>query len=222
MDVIDPGTAWEERAFYFSGKLESPLDIKVWHFRSEEMYDAEEQPEVTAMNLIRDIAKCVGRRPVLILFSDQEPPSALRSRKSVLWGYDELQRLPHIVFEVECGHSKTRLGAVIDLSCFSFRSSSSAVLNWGNGIIVLSMDTLDNVKQLVEHWVSKRSDDVIAFDFDAIANSLHHNVELGVLRYLPPSNSRPETVVVVAEEAFVDQEACRCIDSIAQHHKKPR
>lgn len=213
MDVIDSNTAWEDRAFYFCGKLERPLDAKIWHFRSEEAYDAEEQPEVMSMTLVRKFAKCVGKRPILVLFSDLGTPSALRSKKGVLWEHKELRPLPHVAFEVECG-AETRLGAIVDLADFSFDSSASAVLNWGQGLIVLTTETLGDVKQRAEHWASKDAGDVLAFDYDAIAASLHRNTAFGILRYLPPSYSRPETIVVVAEEHFVDEGACECIDSI--------
>jgi len=214
MEVIDSNTAWKDRAFYFCGKLERPVNAKIWHFRSEEEYDAQEQPEVVSMTLVRRFAKCIGKPPILVLFSDVGTASALRSKKGVLWEHKELRQLPHIAFEIECGHGETRLGAIVDLSEFSFDSSASALLNWGRGLIVLSTDTLGEVKHLVEHWASKDTADVLAFDYDAIASSLHQNAAFGVLRYLPPSNSRPETIVVVAEEHFVGKGACECIDSI--------
>lgn len=214
MDVFNSNTAWHDRAFYFCGKLDRPVDVKVWHFRSEEEYDAENQPEIMSMTLVRSVADCIGKPPILVLFSDAGTPSALRSKKGVLWEHKELRQLPHIAFEIECGHGETRLGSIVDLSDFSFDSSASALLNWGRGVIVLSTDTLNDVKHLVEKWASDDAADVLAFNYDAIASTLHQNTVIGVLRYLPPSNSRPEAIVVVADEHFVGEGACKCIDSI--------
>jgi len=81
-------------------------------------------------------------------------------------------------------------------------------------LIVLSSDSLSDVKPLVVHWASKDTAEVLAFDYDLISSSIHRNTAIGILRYLPPSNSRRETIVVVAEERFVDKGACDCIDSI--------
>ncbi len=212
MVVFDSTTAWKDRAFYFCGKLEQPVVAKIWLFRSEREYDAEPQPEVLAMTLVRSFAKCLGKPPVLVLFSDVGTPSALRSKKGALWEHKELRQLPHIAFEIVCGHGETRLGAIVDLSDFSFDSCASAMLNWGRGLIVLSSGSLSDLKQLVEHWASKDTADVLAFDYDAIASSIHQNTALGLLRYLPPSNSRREAIVVVAEKHFVEEGACECID----------
>jgi hypothetical protein len=214
MVEFDSTTAWKDRAFYFCGKLEQPVVAKIWHFRSEREYDTEPKPEFMAMTLVRSFAKCLGKPPILILFSDVGSPSAMRSKKGVLWEHKVLRQLPHIAFEIECGHGDTRLGAIVDLSDFSFDSSASAILNWGRGLIVLSNDSLSDLKQLVEQWASKDTADVLAFDYDAIASSIQQNTALGLLRYLPPSNSRLEAIVVVGEEHFVDEGACECIDSI--------
>ena len=79
MVVFDSTTAWKDRAFYFSGKLEPPIEAKIWQFRTEQEYDTEEQPEVMSMTLVRSFAKCIGKPPILLLFSDAGTPSALRS-----------------------------------------------------------------------------------------------------------------------------------------------
>lgn len=214
MVVFDSTTRWEDRAYYFCGKLEQPVEAKIWHFRSEQEYDAEEQPEDLPMTLVQSFARCIGKRPILVLLSDVGSPAALRSKKGVLWEYKELRQLPNIAFEITCEDGQTRLGAVVDLSEFGFDSSASALLNWGRGLIVLSANSLNDVKQLVENWASKDTADVLAFDYDAISSSIQQNTAFGVLRYLPPTSSRQETVVVVAEEHFVDKRACKCIDSI--------
>ncbi|MHB0956262.1 MAG: hypothetical protein ACYC0X_07775 [Pirellulaceae bacterium] len=214
MEVIDSKTAWEDRAFYFSGQLDSPVVAKIWRFRSENEYDSVERPEVMAMTLIRSFAECIGKRPILLVASDIGSTTVLRSKKGVLWDHKELRQLPHIAFEIECGHGETRLGAVVDLTDFSFDSSASALLNWGRGLVVLTTEPLDDVKRLVEQWTSKDTGDVLAFDYDAIAASLQQNTTCGILRYLPPGNSRPETIVVVGEEHLVSEGACECIDSL--------
>ena len=214
MVVFDSTTAWKDRAFYFSGKLEPPIEAKIWQFRTEQEYDTEDQPEVMSMTLVRSFAKCIGKPPILLLFSDAGTPSALRSKKGVLWEYKELRQHPYIAFEIPCDDGQTRLGAIVDLSDFDFDSSASALLNYGRSLIVLSSDSLSDVKPLVVHWASKDTAEVLAFDYDLISSSIHRNTATGILRYLPPSNSRRETIVVVAEERFVDKGACDCIDSI--------
>ena len=214
MDVIDANTTWEDRAFYFCGKLDSPVVVKIWRFRSEDEYDSEEQPGIMAMSLVQSFAECIGKRPFLFLASDAGSPTALRSKKGVLWDHKELRQLPHIAFETECEQGETRLAVLVDLSAFGFESAASALLNWGHGLIVLATESLEKLKELTEHWVSTNVEDVLAFDFDAIAVSLRQNTPSGILRYLPPSNSRSETIVVVADESLVSEGACDCIDSI--------
>lgn len=222
MDVIDSTTAWKDRAFYFCGKLERPVEMKVWHFRSEEEYDTEDNPETLAMTLVHSLVKCIGKPSFLALLSDASGPTALRSKKGVLWEHKGLKQLPHTAFEIDCGHGETRLGAIVELSDFNFNFAASALLNWGRGMIILSTDALSVVKKRAEQWASKNAADVLAFDYDAIASSLHQDATLGVLRYLPPCNSRQESIVVVAEENFVGGGACECINSIAQAFKQNR
>lgn len=214
MDVVDANTAWEDRAFYFCGKLSSPVVAKIWHFRSEDEYDSAEQPELLAVALIQKFAKCIGKRPFLLLASDPEASSALRSKKGVLWDHKELRQLPHVRFEKECEHGDTRLGALVDLSEFGFDSSASALLNWGRGLIVLATESLECLKEPTEQWISTDADAVLAFDYDAIGVSLRQHASSGILRYLPPSNSRLETIVVIADESLVDEGTCECICSI--------
>ncbi len=215
MDVIDSNTTREDRAFYFCGELASPVVAKIWRFRSEDEYDSEERPEFLAMTLIQSFAKCTEKQPFLLLSSDVGSPTALRSKKGVLWDHKELRQLPHVTFEIECEHGETRLGAIVDLSEFGFDSAASALLNWGQGLIVLATESLETVKCLAEKWPSTDASDILAFDYDSIAASLRQNAASGILRYLPPSSSRPETVVVVADETFIGEGACACIDSIA-------
>ncbi|MFN7769236.1 MAG: hypothetical protein ACK5WR_16205 [Planctomycetaceae bacterium] len=219
MIVFDSTTPWKDRAFYFCGKLEQPIVAKVWFIRSEQEYDAESQPEILAMSLIRRCAKCLGKPPFLVFFSDGGRPSALRSKKGALCDNKELRQLPHIAFELACGHGETKLGAIVDLSDFSFDSCASYLLNWGRSLILLSSDSLSDLKLVVEKWTSKDRADVLAFDYDAIASSIHKSTGLGLMRYLPPSNSRREAIVVVAEKHFVDERARECIDAIAECSK---
>ncbi len=214
MEVIDSNATWEDRAFYFCGQLTSPVVARIWRFRSEDEYDSDEQAETSAMKLIRSFSECIEQRAFLLLASDIGSPTAVRSKKGVLWDHKELRQLNHIAFESECEGGDTRLGAIVDLSEFGFDSAPSALLNWGQGLIVLGTESLETLKTLAQEWISTAGGDVLAFDYDAVAESLRLNAASGILRYLPPSNSRPETVVVVANEGFVGEGACECIDSI--------
>lgn len=212
MDVFDSNTNWEDRAFYFSGKLDAPVIGKVWCLRSEDEYDSTEQPELMAMILVRNFVECIGKRPFLILASDAGVPTAVRSKKSVLWNHKVLRQLPHVTFEIPCEDGQTRLGAIVDLSEFGFDSGSSALLNWLKGLIVLTTASLENLQDLTSQWVSTNANSSFPFDYNAIAATLRQDTSNGILRYLPPGNSRPETVVVVAGDRLVDEDACRCID----------
>lgn len=217
MDTIDWNTPWQDRAFYFCGKLDPPVVAKVWRFRSEDKYDSDEQPELTALALVHRCVKCVGQRPFLLIASEPAPPTAMRSRKGVLWNCKALRNSPHIAIEVECDHGETRLAAIVDLSEFGFDSEASALLNWGRGLLVLAAESLERVRRIAEPWISPHGSDIFAFDFDTIGSSLRQNITCGVLRYFPPSAPRPETVVVVANASFVDEGACECIDSVVLH-----
>lgn len=214
MDVIDSRTTWEDRAFYFCGQIAPPIVARIWRFRSEDEYDADEQAETMARNLVRSFARCIEQRAILLLTSDIGMPTAVRSKKGVLWDHKAIRQLQHIAFESECENGETRLGAVVDLSEFSFDCDSSALLNWGQGMIVLSNEPLETVRMLVEQWISRTAKDVLAYDYDAVAASLQQNGKMGILRYLPPSSSRSETVVIVANENFVGEGACECIDAL--------
>jgi len=214
MELIDSNTKWENRVFYFCGQLAHPLIARIWRFRSEDEYDADEHAETFAMNLVQSVAECIEKRPFLLLASDIELPTPVRSKKGVLWDHKELRQLPHITFEIECDHGETRLGVIVDLADFSFGSAHNALLNWGQGLVVLTSESLKNVKELTEKWVSKDAGNVLAFDYDAVAASLRQNTASGILRYLPPSSSRPETIVVVAHQNLVSEGACECINSI--------
>lgn len=214
MNVIDGKTPWEDRAYYFCGNLAPPLVARVWHFRSEERYDAETQAKTVAMQLIRRAIECVERRPYLLLTSGVETESASRSRKGVLWDEGDLQLLPHLLFEVSCENGGSRLGAIVDLSQFGFDGASNAILNWGRALIVLSSEPIKSLPHLTEHWLSTDPRDVLAFDYDAVAASLREHRTTGILRYLPPSSSRPEGLVVVGDKNFVSQRVGECIESI--------
>jgi len=214
MEVIDSETTWEDRAFYFAGHIVSPVAAKLWHFRSEDEYDSNERAETMAMNLIRSFSKCIEKRAFLLLTSDIGLPTAVRRKKGVLWDHKTIRQLQHITFETECEEGKTRVGALVDLSGFGFDCEPSALLNWIQGIIVLSDEPLETVEKLVKQWVSRTDRSTFPYDYDAVAGSLQQNAMMGILRYLPPSGSRPETVVVVANEKLVHDGACECIDAI--------
>lgn len=214
MQVFDVDTNWEERAFYFCGQIDSSVIGRVWAFRSDDEYDSDENAAITAMNLICRFRNCLGRRAFLVFVSDIASPSLVRTKKGVLWDYKALRGIQNVAFEYEAEHSQTRLGAVVDLSDFGFDTDSSALLNWGQGMIVFSDNQLDFIADLAKSWCSTTSADALGFNYDKVAESLKEHEDMGILRYLPPSASRPESVVVAAREDFVNQGALECIESI--------
>lgn len=214
MEIMGSDTRWDEHAFYFGGHLDASVVAKLWRFRSEREYDSEERPELTAMTHIESSIGCIGKQSFLLLASDVAARTAVRSRKGILWENEALRELPHITFETECDNGQTRLGALVDLSKFRFDSSANMLLNWGHGLLVLTASSLEEVEQLARQWVSTNARDVIAINYDAVATTLRQNAGCGILRYFPPSPSRPETVAVIAGNTFVSDAAFKCIDSL--------
>lgn len=212
MEVINPNTDMKDRDFYFSGKLCPPTVARMWHFRSENEYDAQERPENMAVTLIHKCLRCIGRDAFLLLASDIGPASASRTRKGVLWDYKKLRQLPQRAFEIKCKSGETRLVALVDLAEFDFDSAHSALLNYGRSLIVFATHSLENLEELTKQWVSTDTKGVLAFDYEAVGESIQQNLIHGVLRYLPPSISRPETIVVVANANLVSEGALKCID----------
>jgi hypothetical protein len=214
MDLIDDHMAWADRAFYFSGQLTPPLLAKLWRFRSDEQYDADEHAENTALTLVRRFASCVKTGVYFIMTSDIERPSLVRSKKGLLWNYDGLRQLPYTTFELNCSEGRTRLVAVVDLSRFEFESDAGPILNWGRGLIVFAPESLEHLKTYSKNWISTNINDVLGFDYDAVATSLCRNAGMAIMRYLPPSQSRLETIVIVGSDGFVDAEMQACVECI--------
>ena len=213
MELIDEGVSWANRAFYFSGELASPVVAKLWQFRSETKYDRAECPEDGALDLIQQFVNCTNTRAYLLLASYIAANSAFRSKKGILWDYKELRQLRHLAFDCDCGNSKSRLVALVDLSEFGFDSSHRAILDWLNGMLVLCRNETECVREMVEGWISTDVHDVLAFDHDCVGKSLQQDPAIGVLRYFPSDNGRSEEVVVIANDGLVDDEVCECIES---------
>lgn len=212
MDLIDSRATWDDYAFYFGGKLSDGLVARIWRFRTEREYDFDQYSVLTAVSIVHGVVSCVGKRAFLLLASDVGTQTALRSKKGVLWNYKGLRERPYLESEVKCSNGQTRLGAVVELSADCMTSDTKPLLNWGQGLIVLSSGSLTEIARLTSQWVSADSSDVLAFDFDAISETLRRDSTLGILRYFPPDNSRTEAVVIAADKSFVSEEMCRCVE----------
>ena len=187
---------------------------KLWHFRTENEYDRDEVPEIMAINLVQKFVDCTKTNAFLLLASDIDATSASRSKKGILWNHRELRQLPHLAFDCDCGNVQSRLVAIIDLSEFDYDSAYQAILNWGQALIVCCEDEIERVKEITENWVSTERNDVLAFDYNHVSQSLRQNAAMGVLRYLPPGNTRSEAIVLIANDDFLDEGSCECIELI--------
>lgn len=201
---------------YFGGDIAEPLIIRKKVLRSEFEYDADVFAEKTALKYIERISECFGGSSYLLTASqDIAQPSNVRTKKGVLWQERELRKLDSRDLELDVFGGKTRLVSLVDLNGFGYDASEAAVLNWMFSLVVLSTMDIDVLSGHIEGWLSKGDSGVLAFNYDAVAKSLISLDSTVILRYFPADNGRRETLVVVGNKNFIEENIDTCINSIS-------
>lgn len=203
-------------AFYFNANISDSLLLEKIELRSCQEYDNDIYAEKTALSYIEKIANCFdGNIYLLTASQDVSPTKKIRSKKGVLWNEKQLCKLECYSSEVEVVNGKTRLVSLVQLKEFNYDSAEAIVLNWVFSFILLTNLDVKSFVGLIEGWVAKGENSVLAFDYDAVAKDLSDLGTTSVLRYFPADNSRGEALVVVGNRKFVEdkvQNCIRCID----------
>ncbi|GLR04325.1 hypothetical protein GCM10007906_19120 [Vibrio hyugaensis] len=193
-----------EKAFFFNVDLSDSLFLEKIKLRSEQEYDVDQCPEITALKYIEKISHCFDGNVYLVVAShDIGPASKLRLKKGALWSNKELRNLEGYSGEVEVALGSTRLVSLVNLEKFDYESEGEAVLNWAFSFILLTKLDLESFNGLVEGWVAKGEKSVLAFNYDAVARDLLKLSTTSVLRYFPADNGRDETLVVVGNRGML-------------------
>jgi hypothetical protein len=214
MEIIKSTLGLESPPYYFWGILPPPVIARVWYLRSEYQFEMEEQPYILNVHVYGRFVACIPKRAFLIHFSQIDLTSASRSYKGMLWEHKALKLLPNIVFEVDCGFGKSRLGAVVDISESGFDLSLRSLFAWGNGVVILSNEPLAFIKRLADEWVTTSLKTSLAFDYKKVAASLRQTPTVGILQSFPPSSTLAESMAIVAHESFINESTCAQLDSI--------
>ena len=202
-----------ELQFYFNADVVEPLVLYVRELRTEAEYDADVNPDKTALKYIKKVAECFDGNVYLLLASqDVVSPSKLRTKKWILWHEKEFGMLDSYTSEIDVGNGKTRLVSLVNLDGFSYDSSESIILNWIFGLVILTTLDISVLNEHIKGWVSKKDRSVLAFNYSAIAKDLSSLDKVAILRYFPADNGRNEMLVVVGNKDFVDEKILSCVE----------
>jgi len=207
----------DDKTFFFDADVSDPLLLEKIGLRSEQEYDGDVCAEKTALKYMERISKCFDGNVYLVTASqDVGPANKLRSKKGVLWNEKKLRSLESYggEVEVEVGMGSTRLVSLVKLEGFNYDAAEAIVLNWVFSFILLTELGVEDLNSLVEGWVAKGGNSVLAFNYDAVAKDLLKLSTTSVLRYFPADNGRDETLVVVGNRVFVEERVQKCVRSI--------
>lgn len=200
-----------DKSYYFNAVVDAPLSLKMKVLREESVYDADINTELTALKYIKKISECIKENIYLIVTgSDVAPPNRLRTKKGALWGENELRSLDHRNLEVIIDGSDTRLISIVDLKSFTY-SSPSKVLNWIDCMMVLSSLDLNSLAGMVGEWVSKNPKTILPYDHKSVSKDLCRLESTAILRYFPADNGKPESLVLVGHNNFLETKINPCI-----------
>ena len=205
----------DDKSFFFDADVSDLLLLEKIGLRSEQEYDGDVCAEKTALKYIQRISKCFDGNVYLVTASqDVGPANKMRSKKGVLWNEKKLRSLESYGREVEVGIGSTRLVSLVKLEDFNYDAAEAIVLNWVFSFILLTEIGVEDLNSLIEGWVAKGGNSVLAFNYDAVAKDLLKLSTTSVLRYFPADNGRDETLVVVGNRVFVEERVQKCVRSI--------
>jgi len=205
----------DDKSFFFDADVSDLLLLEKIGLRSEQEYDGDVCAEKTALKYIQRISKCFDGNVYLVTASqDVGPANKMRSKKGVLWNEKKLRSLESYGGEVEVGMGSTRLVSLVKLEDFNYDAAEAIVLNWVFSFILLTEIGVEDLNSLIEGWVAKGGNSVLAFNYDAVAKDLLKLSTTSVLRYFPADNGRDETLVVVGNRVFVEERVQKCVRSI--------
>ena len=205
----------DDRPFFFDADISDSLLLEKIRLRSEQEYDGDIYAEKTALKYIERISKCFNGNIYLVTASqDVGPANKMRSKKGVLWNEKKLRSFESYSGEVDVGMGNTRLVSLVKLKDFNYDAAEAIVLNWVFSFILLTKLDVEDLNNLVEGWVAKGGNSVLAFNYDAVAKDLLALSTTSALRYFPADNGRDEILVVVGNREFVEERVQECVRSI--------
>ncbi|QDU09058.1 hypothetical protein [Gimesia aquarii] len=216
MEVLKKGTPRHKHRFIFDAELANSLVIKKWQLRSEEKYDSDPNPKLTALSYLQSILKCSQKSHYLITVSELEKASKYRSKKGIFWNIRDLQHLDTNYFEIFNDKGMSRLAAVVNLENISSGDSTDLILNWGISMILLTDMKLKYVTPEIEKWISTNTKSSFGYNYDLAANTLLNNRNMAILRYFPADNGSNEQIAIIGDDSFINDEVAHCISSIAE------
>lgn len=204
-----------DESFLFNADIEPPLILRSQVLRTEAEYDEEKNPERTALQLLKRLIQCVGKRAYLVIASQgAEIPNRVRSYKGLLWNQEELRLLEHDRHEVEVRDGRTRLVAVVDLQNFSYASSDNFLLSWTNSFLFLSEKNLLEISEYAKKWIDYDQVSILPFNFRLMAKDLRDLDSSAILRYFPADNGHNEMIAIVGDGNFIESDIEECLESM--------
>ena len=104
--------------------------------------------ELTALHAIAGLRDSCSAQSWFLVYAEPKIAvrRAFRSKRGLLVGERKiLSELQHCTFEVECGENKTRLGVVINLGSFDFKSSNGVILNYIDACLIVTSLNMQDV-----------------------------------------------------------------------------
>jgi hypothetical protein len=208
MKTITPETyAAQFHSFWFPAAIKAPLVILIKEMRTEVDYDSDPNAEVNALHAVLSATRLLsGKTYVVMSEANVAVVSKLRSKRGLLPLGSPLRQLEHYHLEIPVAGNFSRLGVVLVLTERVNETEIYDLLNWVNGVFVVSPMAIEDVCTMASGWMAEEVAKPLCFNYDAIAASVAEHPEVSVVRYFPADNGRPETIVAVCSEVGIKQE----------------
>ncbi len=162
--------------------LASGLIIVEIELRSELNYIKDRDARKTALTYISAITSNLSCNFFYLLADNNiAPVTKLRSKK---WErkYVKLFNDDAITFEVEAYEAKTRLGVLLNLHKYAYDYEIDNLLNWLNGVFILTSYDYKSTANIVPDWISKVKSG-LRIDYQSIVRDLSAMNEIVIMRY---------------------------------------
>lgn len=203
--------------FLFPEAVEPPLEMLVKQLRSDVEYDMDTDADLTALRAIAGLRDTCSAQSWFLIYAEPKIAvrSTLRSKRGLLVGEKKvLSKLQHCTFEAECGGNHTRLGVVLNLCNFDFKSSAGVILNYIDACLIVTYLNIQDVCKLAENWLEISESAVLGVSYARMAEDIKKEANLAVVRYFCADNNRPEILVVVGQRNFLDLGVKRAVSKM--------
>ncbi len=195
--------------FYFNAPIKKPISFEFLELFSENDMDS--------VRIINDISKNINDNFYYVYLNNQVVlGTALNIKKWSLWEKARFNLYRKKRLEVILSDNKFFYGTLVDLKSYGGMPPKE-VLNWINGIFIITDAGLDEIFKEVNRWFRKDKKPIIPYDHELIMKFLINNDKSGIFRYFPKDNGNVESLVYIGNESEYPSSALSRVKGIKNH-----